>query len=313
MRLTKPYICAAMLCCLLAACSGHEKKWEPEVAFSLASFEVDISKYVRIDSITCDFFEQKLSAFPDLQKSSLRNAIILLENSPEDKPAWENLPISLDNDKFLLLNEDYIKPGQPAPDPELMLRELMDNFRNKQQIFAVNHLAYEVLREIKAQDASFNTAIDTLFANRIIPRGTRIEEHIDGIVEADKTRQIQQMILQVFVSYKERNSGKAPAVNATIQSYMLDGNRGVLDSLLYTDGENGVTLSFLMESEKRIIREYNHQEAQKLLPSVKGFVVTVHSDSLGIKLDDVRNLHNLKIDVSVSAMLKIMLNDAVEE
>ncbi|MDR0414166.1 MAG: hypothetical protein LBH84_01950 [Prevotellaceae bacterium] len=313
MRLTKPYICAAMLCCLLAACSGHEKKWEPEVAFSLASFEVDISKYVRVDSITCDFFEQKLSAFPDLQKSSLKNAIISLENSPEDKPAWENLPISLDNDKFLLLNEDYVKPGQPSPDPKLMLRELMDNFRNEQQAFAANHLAYEILSEIKAQDTSFNTAIDMLFANRIIPRSTRIEEHIDSIVDEEKTKQVQRMMLQVFVNYKEKNSSKAPVANATIQSYMLDGSRSVLDSLLYTDGENGVSLSSLMEKEKRIIREYNHLEAQKLLPLVKCFVVTIHSDSLGIKLDDVRNLHNLKIDVSVSAMLKIMFNDAVEE
>ncbi|MDR1022409.1 MAG: hypothetical protein LBL94_03935 [Prevotellaceae bacterium] len=296
-------VCAALLCCIFAACSNNdEKKWEPEMALSLALFDVDISQYLGIDTLTKNLFERIPSA---LQKNSLARAIIVLQDSM-DRSVEESLSAEIRSQigNFMILIDRW---DSGHTDPLSLLNALMDSFRSNGQFFAINRFAYEIMDEVKGRDTSFRAEIDSLLAGRYIDFKGSMSIDIKQAANFDEINQIQWIKIQVLASSKLQ-------VNAKLQADMYNVDSAVIDSMLYADGKNGIEMPFPQKAENkvRIVHDYGGQEAKLLISSIGGFTTRIFSPALGLTLNQVKDLHNLKVNVSIGLMLKATFGDAVE-
>jgi hypothetical protein len=287
---------------MLVACSNNdEKKWEPEIAVSLGVFDVDVSQYLNMDDLTVKFFTR----LPiDLQKSSMARFSTLLLDSMDNSVGED-----VRGDLLAFMNFVDDRDKKPAEMVGLLTR-LMDSFRKHDQFFAINYFTYAIMDEVRTQDTSFRRTINTLFTDPSVScinfRDT-ISVDMQQITDFDKIEQIRWMKVQALVSSRLQ-------IRAEIQSNMCDNAGNVLDSMLYAGGENGIKMPFPKETgmSKPILHSYEHQDLEKLITSIGYFTAHIYSDSLGLTLDKVRNLHNQKVSVSIGIMLKTTINDTVE-
>jgi hypothetical protein len=287
---------------MLAACSNNdERKWEPALVVSLASFDVDISKYLGIDSLTENLFRE----IPhDFQENSLTRAFTVLRDSVGTS-VIDSLPLDIQTAIYSTITI----PTTPLLNPAILLDDLMKSLRERGQFFVINRIAYEIMEEVRGlPDTSFRAKVDSLFATSPpVNIGDAISIDMQQVADFEEMKQIQWIKIQVFVSSRLQ-------VKATVQADMRDDSGNVIDSLLYADGKNGVEMPFPQSagSKVHILHSYEGQDAKRLIASIGRFTVNISSPSLGLTLNQVKHLHNQRVTVSMGLMLKTTFGDAVE-
>jgi hypothetical protein len=303
MDVIKLNICVALLCCIFAACSNNdEEKWEPEVSVSLALFEIDISQYEpignTISDATVDFF-RRLPTEP-LKKSSLKRAIASLDSINSAAKDSLSAKILLDMDLF---ND----PFRPISSDGLLL-SLINSFKEHHQFYAINRFAYEIMSEAGGYSDELKSVTDNIFSRIPIAFSESLTiTTIDQITSPETTNKIRW--IKALTSIQSRLP-----VNAKILLTMYNANGEVLDDLLRNNDQNGVVMPLPDKTgnKVRIVREYDQKDVQRIVSSMDKLVIEVVSNSLGLTLDHVKDLHNMKIRASVGLTLKMTTNDLVE-
>jgi hypothetical protein len=297
MRFTRLNICAALLCCTLAACSNNdEKSWEPEVAVSLALFELDISQHLAVGSTTISFFKELPAG---LKKSSLKRAIASLDSINSSAKNDLSPQVRYDMDNFRM-------DRNPVPADDL-LQTLITNFQERRQFFAINRFAYEIMSEAGEQDEQLELRAVNIFEKyRITFTEQLLIEDMDQIVSTERVNQIRWA--KALTSIHSRLP-----VAAKILLNMYSASGEVLDSLLRNNDQSGAVMPFPDETGNwiRIVHEYEPKDVQRIIPSIGKLVIEVMSDSLGLTLDHVKNLHDMKIRASIGLTLKMATSDLV--
>ncbi|MDR0565897.1 MAG: hypothetical protein LBG47_02490 [Prevotellaceae bacterium] len=287
MRLIRLNICIVLLCCMFAACSGNDEKWEPKMAVSLASFEIDISEYLRIEEFTANFFS---ILGPSMQKAALKRAILSLDTV--DASVGANLPGSLRGDWYGFPH-DQSGTGIGAPiEAKKFLGKLLPVFRSNKQFFAINHFACEIVAEAARQDSVLIVVAEEQFAYYAGEVDFSIAHEVEF---AGKMGQIQELELQFFASSRLM-------VMSDIQLKLLDA-----DSMVPLDSFEFKTP--IPNANREEPHVYERDEAKSIIQSLNKVNVSVFSDSLGLTFTMLQDLHSQKINASIGAIVKMAIND----
>jgi hypothetical protein len=258
MRFIKLNICFALSCCLFTVCSNDEQKWEPEMAVPLAFFEVDVSQYLRIDTFTINFFSSIPSA---LQTITLVKAIESLDSL--DKSAKNGLPSRLRSEM-----DDFFLDIPIKRQPEALLTDLLNTFRDNQHFFAINNFAYEIVAEALRKDSKLKPKFEEMFAGDSVNFNNAVV--IDPGEFSKNIGQIQGIELQLDVQSQLD-------VNADVQIVMLgSADNSPLDNFkvsLPIYGEN-------KNSPQPHV--YERDEARSIIQRLNEVGLNVHSKKLGL-------------------------------
>ena len=295
MRLVKLNICIVLSCCMFAACSNDDdEKWEPEVAVSLAYFEIDISEYLRIDSFTIKFFTSVLAQKDETKRAALKRAVESLNS--QERWVVDSLPSDLREGYYYLLS-DYDVDGK-VPKAEAFLKQLLATFKEKKYFFAINCFAYEIVTYGIEQDASLkeDSTVEVLlldYTNNVDFSNTIAINTSDFSDDAEQIREVQ---LQSFVSSLLK-------VDADVQLKLVGDKNEALDSFdirmpISTKDEN-----------KEAPHLYEREDAKMIIRALNKIRVSISSSSLGLTLDMLKDLHHRKINVSIGLTVKMAIND----
>jgi hypothetical protein len=285
MRFVKLNICAILLCCAFAAClNNDEKKWEPEVALSLAYFELDVSEYLRLDTFVINEIFQVMRR--DWQTAALKRAIRSLDSL--EVPVKSELPLSVRS------NMDNFLMDRNPMDATQLLETLMSTFREKDLFVAINRFTYEIVTEAGERDDALKQLVDIAFAKY---DSIYIYEAMEVDISdfSKNVEQIQGIKLQSFLKSQLQ-------VDADIQVHIRDISNADLEKFT-------LQMPAFGESETRgTLQVYDRDKAQGIIRSMNGITISVFSRSLGLTLENIKNLHKLKINISMSLMVKIAIN-----
>jgi hypothetical protein len=277
---------------MLAACSGNEDKWEPEVAVSLAFFEIDISERLPVDTFTIDFFTSILNS-DELRKSALKRAIAAVDSL--DKSVGDSLAMNL-RGHWYNFPHDQSPTGQGAPiGAETFLNLLLPAFKEMKCFFAINYFAYAIVAEGIAQDTANKHVAEVLFLSYAGDIDFSETMNVDISEFSEKVEQIREVKLQFFMS-------SSLEVNADAQLKMLGSGNVPLDSF-------EARMPIADNDKNREPHVYKHDEAKAIIRSLNEIEFSVSSSSSGLTLEMLRDLHNRKINASVGLIVKMAIND----
>ncbi|MDR0712496.1 MAG: hypothetical protein LBF67_09180 [Prevotellaceae bacterium] len=271
-------------CCIFAACYDDEEKWEPEVAISLAYFELDISRYLQMDTFLLNEIFPVM--VPSLQTSSLKRAIRSLDSL--DVSVRDDLPIALrsEMDNFLM--------GKNPMSATKLLETLMEAFRANKHFIAINSFTYEIVTEAGEQDSVLGRLADVLLAYY-----DNLNVYASVTVDigdfSDNVEQIQEIKLQSFLNSRLQ-------VDAEVQVSILDPNNEELEQFeaqLQASGQH---------EKQETPQVYHRDEARKIIRSMDRIAISVFSKSLGLTFADIKHLHEIKINISTGLIAKIAIN-----
>jgi hypothetical protein len=275
---------------MLAACSGNEEKWEPEVAVSLAFFEIDISERLPVDVFTINFFSL-LSR--EEGKRALKRAIASVDSL--DKSVGDSLALNL-RGHWYNFPYDQSPTGQGAPiEAGTFLNLLLPAFKEMKCFFAINYFAHAIVAEAIAQDSAYRHVAEILFLSYADAIHLQEAMKVDISKFSENAEQIRDIRLQFFMSSLLK-------VNADVQLKMVGSGNVPLDSF-------EVRMPISDEDESREPHVHKHDEAKTIIRSLNEIEFSVSSSSLGLTLEMLRDLHHRKINASVGLIVKMAIND----
>jgi hypothetical protein len=290
--LVKLMFAVALACCMVTACSNDDEyiSWEPEMIVPLVSAKIELNAYFDVGQFAMQYFlllptakeqdELLYKVLPGLMTDSVRQKL----------PAYVRTEI----DTFMY----YCSHDIPTTDymASALLDMLFQSLGKIGNTVALDMLAADALN---AMPSTMQQRIADDLSRTAMPAHAETLP-IDIMSLSEHLKSIKYIKVQTYLESDLR-------VHLNIASVIFDKSGVVVDSLL-ASGEGVMPIP---QGGSRITRVYDSDST--ILNFLKLADVSINmimsSDSLGLRMDDLRNLYKRTINVSIGFLVKIRMDE----